>query len=188
MKHYYDTIQGWFDYGWIIDRAVSESRDGDVIVEIGGWKGRSAAYAGVAIANSGKNIRYHVVDHWLGNITHNTPGSKTYTPELADPDWLYQEFLKNTAPVDRWVKPIRLPSEKASSWYADASLRMVFIDGEHTTEAVLNDIRHWMAKVAIGGILAGHDWKWQTVQKAVVDSIGASVESKGNVWFTKRTH
>jgi len=50
----------------------------------------------------------------------------------------------------------------------DNSLGFVYLDGNHTYDAVLNDLRIWMPKVKNGGIIAGHDYNHiYGVQQAV---------------------
>lgn len=53
---------------------------------------------------------------------------------------------------------LRLDSRTAAATYADKSLSVVYIDAEHTYEAVLADIQAWAPKIQPGGLLAGHDY------------------------------
>jgi len=41
---------------------------------------------------------------------------------------------------------------------ADESLDLVFLDADHTYNAVLADLRAWFPKVRPGGVLSGHDF------------------------------
>jgi len=68
MNHFFDDIQGWFNFTRPYREAVlSAPKNGAVFVEIGCWKGRSSAYLGVEIVNSGKDIQLYCVDHWKGS-------------------------------------------------------------------------------------------------------------------------
>ena len=53
---------------------------------------------------------------------------------------------------------INLPSVKASKRFDDNSLNFVYIDAEHTYEAVTADMNAWYPKVTTGGMLCGHDY------------------------------
>ena len=64
MDHYYQTIDGWCDYEDIYRTAIDTASNGAVFVEIGAYKGKSGAFAGVEILNSGKNITLILVDHF----------------------------------------------------------------------------------------------------------------------------
>ena len=59
--------------------------------------------------------------------------------------------------ASRW-HPIRLPSVKAARCFEDGELDFVFIDGEHSYEAVKADVRAWWPKIRNGGFLIGHDY------------------------------
>lgn len=161
--HFYETIPGWFDYADLYAAWVRQLADGAHVVEVGGWKGKSAAYMGVEIANSGKRIRYDVVDTWQGSADEPI--------HQDDPDVqngrLFDVFLANTAPVSEFIRPIRSTSVEAASSYDDASLDAVFLDGGHDTASVVADCEAWWPKVRPGGILAGHDRDWQTVARGV---------------------
>ncbi|MCI0534289.1 MAG: class I SAM-dependent methyltransferase [Verrucomicrobiales bacterium] len=53
---------------------------------------------------------------------------------------------------------VRCDSLTAAAAAADESLDFVFIDAEHTYDAVRQDIATWARKVRLGGIIAGHDY------------------------------
>ena len=67
-----------------------------------------------------------------------------------------------------------LPSIKAAKLIENRSLDLVFIDADHSYQAVKDDIAAWMPKVKIGGVLCGHDYsrpRWQ-VTEAVDEVFG----------------
>lgn len=53
---------------------------------------------------------------------------------------------------------LRLDSVIAASTFDDRSLDVVYIDAEHTFDAVIRDIKAWAPKVKPGGLLCGHDY------------------------------
>jgi hypothetical protein len=162
IAHFYQSVPGWFDFPDLYAALVQRLPSGAHVVEVGGWKGQSAAFMGVEIANSGKAIQFDVVDTWQGSNEEC---------HRLDPDVqngrLYEAFLTHIEPVRELVRPIKLASVEAAATYPDASLDAVFIDADHSTEAVLADCQAWWPKVKPGGILAGHDRNWASVQKAV---------------------
>lgn len=87
------------------------------------------------------------------------------------------------------ITVLELPSSEAFSHIADNSLDYIFIDGDHSYEAVLRDVKLYWSKVKPGGIFAGHDWNLENVTRAVtefreennIQSDMHFVES--NVWF-----
>jgi predicted O-methyltransferase YrrM len=58
-------------------------------------------------------------------------------------------------------------SALAAARFDDASLDAVFIDADHSEEAVTRDIAAWLPKVKRGGVIAGHDVDQFGVAKAV---------------------
>jgi predicted O-methyltransferase YrrM len=64
----------------------------------------------------------------------------------------------------------------------DRSLDFVFIDAEHTTEAVLSDVQAWRDKVRPGGLILGHDEQWPSVQRALKSLFAKWTKHDDNVW------
>ncbi|CAJ1328446.1 unnamed protein product [Effrenium voratum] len=54
-----------------------------------------------------------------------------------------------------WVNEM---SREAAAKVEDQSVDLVFIDGDHSYEAVVEDIRAWRRKLRVGGVLVGHDF------------------------------
>lgn len=156
--HIYDGIPGWFDWPDIYAAWAAELPDGAHIVEVGGFKGKSASFLATEIANSGKRITFDVVDTWLGSPEHRDD------PDVRD-GRLFATFLANTAPVSEYIRPIQQASVEAAATYPDESLDAVFLDGDHSTQAVVDDCQAWWPKIKRGGILAGHDRDWPTVAR-----------------------
>lgn len=169
MKHFYEEIPGWFHFADCYRDAVGKapSREQSTFVEIGCWLGRSTAYLGVEIINSGKPITLYVIDHFKGSEEHRG------LSEVAN---LRETYLRNTAPL-REVAPGRIFTVQAYSDLAAAGFRpqsvdFVFLDGGHDERQVTRDIRAWWPKVRPGGMLAGDDWGYESVQQAVMGTLG----------------
>jgi hypothetical protein len=59
-------------------------------------------------------------------------------------------------------------SEEAAKEVSDEHFDYVYIDGDHTEEAVAKDLRLWYPKVKKGGMLGGHDSNMPEVINALV--------------------
>jgi predicted O-methyltransferase YrrM len=172
IEHYWQDPmfeEGYFTYPnlykWIVSRFDSGSR----FVEVGSWKGRSAAFMGVEIHNSGKTIGFDCVDTWKGSETEEAHQNDQYVKT----DTLYDKFVQNTERVQHIVKPVVGLSVEVAKQYTHDSLDFVFIDGDHRYECVLADIQAWLPKVKAGGIIAGHDYGWcSDVRRAVHEVFG----------------
>ncbi len=64
---------------------------------------------------------------------------------------------------------IRRRSADASEYFADGSLDIVYIDGDHRPESVLNDLRNWFPKVRFGGVICGDDYNWPGAAEVITD-------------------
>jgi hypothetical protein len=64
---------------------------------------------------------------------------------------------------------IRSSSETIVQNFEDASIDMIFIDGDHRYEPVLRDLNLWFPKIRSGGVISGDDWDWKQVRDAVIN-------------------
>jgi predicted O-methyltransferase YrrM len=72
------------------------------------------------------------------------------------------------------IEIILKDSVEASKQFEDKSVDFVYIDGDHSYDAVKEDIIAWLPKIKINGIIGGHDYdyysdkdKCRSVKKAV---------------------
>jgi predicted O-methyltransferase YrrM len=187
MDHFYQDIHGWFGFANTYQNAVNTAIDGAHFVEVGSWKGRSAAFMAVTIANSGKKIKFDCIDTWEGSPEHQV-GAFFQDQDVLD-GRLYQKFLTNMKPVSEHYTAIRLPSLDAVELYEDNSLDLVFIDARHDYDSVKADISAWLPKVKLGGILAGDDYLYEYfpgVCRAVNEMLTAVQIEDNSTWVYKK--
>ena len=155
-----DFGEDWFDSPNVYKMLVENCRDDGKIVELGAWKGRSSAFLVVEAYNKSPKIEVHIVDTWGGNPFD---GSEDQSDDL------YHKFISNMSLLARPYQAHRMTTNEAAGLFKDESLDAVFIDADHSYEAVKMDIQNWMPKVRKGGILAGHDYNsaWPGVIRAV---------------------
>ncbi len=120
------------------------------IVEVGSWKGFSTAYLAYALANWNGTV--FAVDHWQGS-----PGG--WNVPIAQTQDILGVFRKNMTALncDYFIKPMVMDSLTAATLFPERSLDLVFIDGDHRYSGISADIKAWLPKLRIGGILCGHD-------------------------------
>lgn len=70
-------------------------------------------------------------------------------------------------PRDKHGLIFEMPSKQAASSICDGDLDFVFIDADHSFEAVCADIKAWLPKVRQGGFITGHDYDMDGVRQAV---------------------
>lgn len=82
-------------------------------------------------------------------------------------DRLFNTVSSNFVGLNGRAQLIREKSWVAASQFADASLDLVYIDGDHTYEGVCKDLAAWYPKVKKGGVICGDDIGWIGVKRAV---------------------
>jgi hypothetical protein len=148
VPSFYQGIEGWFDFDDIYDLALRRSGNQPAhFVEVGSYKGRSTCYLAERIRETGLDVRLDAVDTFQGDV------------HVGYSD-LWAEFAANLerAGVLSRVRAQRCTSLTAAKMFDADSLDFVFIDAEHTPEAVAHDLAAWWPKVRPGGLLAGHDY------------------------------
>jgi len=113
--------EAWFTYPNLYKSIVEHFPSESHFVEVGSWKGKSSAFMAVEIANSGKTIKFDCVDTWEGGPEH----------KHMDNSKLYELFISNMQPLEKYYTPIKSKSIDASRLYEDKSLDFVFIDACH---------------------------------------------------------
>lgn len=157
MRHFFQDIHGWFDFDDIYRAMVSLAPKDRVshFVELGSWVGRSAAYLGVEIVNSGKPIRLDCVDSWEGT---GAPGEYDEYDQVVKQCGLYESFLANMKPLEGRYCAQRGMTTEIAARYEDSSLDFVFFDAGHVYDAISADLEAWLPKVKPEGWIAGHDY------------------------------
>lgn len=169
MEHFYQNVEGWFNYPDLFRYAVETAPQEAHFVEIGTWKGQSSAFLAVEIINSGKNIKLDCIDNFTGSVIE--PG------QMFDPDnkagRLLDVFKNNMRPVVGHYEAIKGDSAESANLYKDESLDFVFIDASHDYESFKKDLFAWFPKVKVGGMISGHDFAdpYPGIMKVVRDHL-----------------
>ena len=163
--------------GNMMEELQKLAADRETIVEIGSYKGKSAC----ALASTCPGIVY-CIDPWGGSFPVDVP----------DPLSVYREFLAYTAHhgfLGNNLAPMIMTSEQAAHYFVGKSIDMVFIDGDHTFNAVVRDLTLWAGhKLKDTGLVCGDDYGSPMVCKAVdafAAKFGWSVHLKhdNKMWF-----
>lgn len=180
----YQEIQGWFNFEEVYRHAVT-ANDNCSFLEIGAWLGKSTAFMAKLIKSQGKNIKLHVVDFWAdsGNESQYDKilGQKRHMT-------LYEEFTRNMKEcgVQDVITPFKGTSDSFFESIKDSGMKFnfIYIDGAHEYSQVKRDIENALKYIAPGGTIAGHDYYYGDVNKAVHELLG-SVETLSNTWIYK---
>lgn len=172
----WQDLPGFFDFGWLYADWAVAAPESARFVEVGVYAGRSLAFMADALAER-PDVEIWGVDVW----------GLEYGLTFGD----FAMRLRSTSPttLDR-ANLLRCPSVRAARIFDDRSLDFVFIDADHSYEAVRADIAAWLPKVRQGGTLAGHDCSeadYPGVVRAVREAFGGDFTQPGpgSSWVVK---
>lgn len=169
-------------HGWFLNSKplgyILEQRQPKIVIEIGSWLGSSTRFIADKLPEGGK---LYAVDTWAG--APEEPAHMT-DPRLP---YLYQQFLSNVihAELTNVIVPIRMNSVEASK-ALNIKADLIYLDGAHDTASVKEDILSWYPHLAERGLLCGDDWRWPSVQTAVIqcaNQLNKKVIVLGNFWY-----
>lgn len=186
MDHFYQDIPGFTSFEQLYREQVEDAPldRPSIFVELGTCLGRSAAFMGVEILNSGKPIVLDTWDSWVG-CERDRYGVRATGHEMAE------MARANLAPVASTVLIRTGDAIRAANRYLDGECDFVFIDDDHESAHVLDECRAWWPKLRSGGTMAGHDFTRWSVSRAVhrwSRESGVKVASVAaqNIWVAKR--
>ena len=141
--------------GWLTDEEADAlyelaraCRGDGVIVEIGSWKGKSTVCLGLG-SLAGSSVPVYAID--------------------PHADYRFGDFKDNVerAGIAELVRPIASLSQPAADGF-DEPIELLFVDGSHEYDLVLEDFEKWVPKVVDGGWIAFHDTTWTKGPRKVV--------------------
>lgn len=123
------------------------------MAEVGSWLGNGSTQIFLRELDPLPDSSLLCVDTWQGN-----PNVQRHQAIVADYD-VFGTFRSNVAAAASTVRTQALVADSidAASFIADGVFDLVFIDADHSYDAVMADIAAWRSKVRVGGILCGHD-------------------------------
>lgn len=183
MEHIYEQSQfgpNWFGFDSLYRNMVTSNENGAHFVEVGSFMGKSTSFMAVEIINSGKKIKFDAIDTWIGSDE-----DAHHSMEIIKDGRLYEVFLENMKDLLDYCTPIRTTSVEGAKLYKDKSLDFVLIDAAHDYDNVKADILAWLPKVKEGGVLAGDDWGFEGVNKAVEELLENRYTIDGRTWIVR---
>jgi hypothetical protein len=129
-------------------------------VEVGVWRGIMSRI----LFDERPQLSLLLVDPWrTGEPGTPWMDSGSVCPKRAQGEFdrAYRRARETTEFAAARRSIMRLPSAEAASRAAEQGMRFdfVFIDGDHSYEGCLTDIRAWLPLVKPGGWIGGHDWE-----------------------------
>ena len=147
------NVQGWMSgvEGYALMLAAAHGPGTGEIVEIGSWMGKSTCWLAVG-SKSVQREKVHAIDPFDGG-----PMLKEQ-PIIREQGTTYHIFVDNLTSVGLfdYVEPIVATSQQvAQSW--DKPIRLLFIDGDHSYDAVKADFEMWSRFLVAEALIAFDD-------------------------------
>lgn len=86
-------------------------------------------------------------------------------------DSLFQKTKEKLSEYESTIEWLRMDSKFAHEHIEDGELDFVFIDGAHTYDGVMNDLKNYYPKVKSGGIICGDDFSNKYKSFQVVEAV-----------------
>jgi hypothetical protein len=182
-------IQEWIEYGKPEHKLM--------IVELGSWVGKSARAIVGAIPN-GYDYEVHCIDAF--KIAENSEHRWVTKPmweavharmNSGDHDPIFNQFKANVGEnlLRNRVFPHRnSTADAARQWInQEYAIDILFMDADHSYEAVHEDLMNWYQKVRDGGLICGDDYRTMPDVRRAVDEFfeekGLAVGNICSMWF-----
>lgn len=126
---------------------LCELKDESIVVEIGSYYGRSSSLIGQVAQDKG--FEFTTIDSFITDRV----GEETFKRNMNKDFIRYQHLTMNSR------RPVNL--------FKDKEIDLIFIDGDHRQEGVLEDINCWLPKAK--NLVLFHDYNssWDGVKLAV---------------------
>ena len=180
-----EGVDGWLDLheAWELHEAARRWT-GDVdepcVVEIGAWKGRSCIALAMGLASRGRGGTVHSIDPH--SMDPGAPVPEVDTDRLA----ILLANVERAGVADR-VRTHRMTSHDARPSFAPASIHVLFVDGSHEYEDVVQDILEWRDTLCDGAVVAFNDPGWPGVNRALVEHVAVRGSAFRKPWMNFNT-
>jgi MMP 1-O-methyltransferase len=160
-KEKIDKVKGFLDereaqklYSLALEAAIKGP-----CLEIGSYCGKSSVYLGRACKENSTIL--FSIDHHTGS-EEQQPGQEYFDPDLFDKETGKIDTLKHFRKTisDFGLDDVVIPIVGRSATIGgvwETPLSLIFIDGSHAYESVLNDYNIWAKNLIPGGYLLFHD-------------------------------
>lgn len=152
-------LLSWLSF-WMFRRKVLREAGpghGGVCAEIGVWKGDFSR----RILDFLRPKELHLIDPW--SFSPDFPQrwyGGAFARSQVDMDAIHRA-VQDRFRTEPAVRVHRGSSMELSATFPDGYFDWIYIDGDHSRQAVFDDLRAWHKKVRAGGLLVLDDYHWR---------------------------
>jgi len=136
------------------------------IIEIGSYLGASSCF--FALGALKNNSKVYCIDTWKNEGM--SEGEKD----------TFEEFCENIEPLKDFIRILRGKSVDMAKNFSE-EIDLLFIDGDHSYDAVRADVEAWLPKVKNDGIVVFHDIGWAEGVIKVVNEFIRSLQVEEHI-------
>jgi len=134
--------------------------------EIGVYKGNLSRM----LLEAMPKLTLYMIDRWQAYSKDEMIANENSSMSLRDQKTFDMAYEKAKLIRDKYYERVFIfygCSLNASFFCKDNKLDFVFIDADHSYDAIINDIQVWLPKIKKGGYICGHDYHRESVKNAV---------------------
>lgn len=165
---------------WLLLENMVKANGWEIGAELGILKGRTFFH----LLDSCPDLRLIGVDQWEHLAESKEDGAEHYKEH--DFASLPDQIRARARMYGTRASVLHMSTESAANYVPKDSLDFVFIDAGHTEAACRADIETWAPRVKESGWIAGHDWNWPSVRRAIDDLLPGWRMHAHNVWTIPR--
>lgn len=134
--------------GRLLHNLAKRCQGRGAIVEIGSWKGKSTVWLAHG-SRKGPGSKVYAIDPHTGSEEHRSGGRTVWTFDV------FQENIRRAGIADLVVPLVKTSVEAVQD--IEGPVELLFIDGDHSYEAVKADFEHWAPKLLDDAYIVFHD-------------------------------
>lgn len=147
---------------FLLFKLASSLAENSTIVEIGSYLGASTCFLAAGCLKNNGHV--YAIDTWQNDAM--SEGKRD----------TFEEFKRNTKRYEKLISPIRSNSREAGEKFLK-TVDLLFVDGDHSYEGVVADLKTWLPKMRNNSWLLLHDWGWAQGVKQAIEEIVKPIEN-----------
>lgn len=167
-------LQGWGSRRRVFTRAISAVKP-KLIIEVGTWKGASAAHMLELCKGLGIDAQIICIDTWLGSndVMWTNPSYRSSLNLVGGYPTIFKQFIYNMTNLGLMNSVFPLPMTSSAAYFLLRRFKvqadLIYIDAGHEHDEVLLDLNYYFQLLRPGGIMFGDDYSksWPGVISAV---------------------